>query len=108
MRRCAHPRRAAAWRPAASSIQRRLGTLDSEDNLPHHRDLRDECGDQLGGADGDRLAAGQLSLDWLFAAAGAALTSDSTLRFGGRDGVDADLHGNSSYTVIDVRDVPDR
>ncbi len=44
---------------------------------------------------------------WVFAADGATLTSDSTLRFRSREEVEADLttHG---YDVIDVRDAPDR
>jgi SAM-dependent methyltransferase len=44
---------------------------------------------------------------WVFAADGARLTSDSTLRFRERDEVEADLvdHG---YLVTDVRDAPDR
>jgi SAM-dependent methyltransferase len=44
---------------------------------------------------------------WVFAADGAVLTSDSTLRFRERDEVEAALlaHG---YVVDDVRDAPDR
>jgi SAM-dependent methyltransferase len=44
---------------------------------------------------------------WVFAADGAVLTSDSTLRFRQRDEVEAALlaHG---YVVDDVRDAPDR
>jgi SAM-dependent methyltransferase len=43
----------------------------------------------------------------VFAADGAVLTSDSTLRFRTRDEIEAALvdHG---YTVVDVRDAPDR
>lgn len=44
---------------------------------------------------------------WGFAADGAVLTSDSTLRFRERDEVEASLlaHG---YVVDDIRDAPDR
>lgn len=44
---------------------------------------------------------------WVFAADGAVLTSDSTLRFRERDEVEAALlaHG---YVVDDIRDAPDR
>ena len=44
---------------------------------------------------------------WVFAADGAVLTSDSTLRFRTRHEVEADLteHG---YAVDDVIDAPDR
>ncbi|TDD23652.1 class I SAM-dependent methyltransferase [Nonomuraea diastatica] len=44
---------------------------------------------------------------WVFAADGAVLTSDSTLRFRERDEVEADLaeHG---YTLKEVRGAPDR
>ncbi len=44
---------------------------------------------------------------WVFAADGATLTSDSTLRFRGRDEVVADLAAYG-YVVDDVRDAPDR
>ena len=50
-----------------------------------------------------------VSFRWtfVFASDGCTLTSDSTLRFRGRDEVEADLvaHG---FTVDDVRDAPDR
>jgi SAM-dependent methyltransferase len=44
---------------------------------------------------------------WVFAADGAVLTSDSTLRFREREEIEADLvaHG---YSVDEVRDAPDR
>ena len=44
---------------------------------------------------------------WIFAADGATLTSDSTLRFRDRDEVEADLQA-TGYEVDDVRDAPDR
>jgi hypothetical protein len=44
---------------------------------------------------------------WVFAADGAVLTSDSTLRFRERDEVEADLFAHG-YVVDDVRDAPDR
>ncbi|GAA1854582.1 class I SAM-dependent methyltransferase [Microlunatus capsulatus] len=44
---------------------------------------------------------------WRFAADGAVLTSDSTLRFRTRDEVAEDL-GRAGFTVVDVRDAPDR
>ncbi|TDE54713.1 class I SAM-dependent methyltransferase [Nonomuraea mesophila] len=44
---------------------------------------------------------------WVFAADGAVLTSDSTLRFRERDEVEADLAGHG-YTVKEVRGAPDR
>lgn len=43
----------------------------------------------------------------VFAADGAAITSDSTLRFRDRDEVERSLH-DAGYTVEDVRDAPDR
>ena len=50
-----------------------------------------------------------VSFRWtfVFASDGCTLTSDSTLRFRGRDEVEADLvaHG---FAVDDVRDAPDR
>ncbi|MEO3868726.1 class I SAM-dependent methyltransferase [Nonomuraea sp. B12E4] len=44
---------------------------------------------------------------WVFEADGQVLTSDSTLRFRGREEVEAELvaHG---YEVVEVRDAPDR
>jgi hypothetical protein len=44
---------------------------------------------------------------WVFASDGAALTSDSTLRFRERDEVEEAL-GAHGYVVGDVRDAPDR
>ncbi|WP_078862017.1 class I SAM-dependent methyltransferase [Streptomyces sp. NRRL F-5123] len=44
---------------------------------------------------------------YVFAADGAVLTSDSTLRFRGRDEVAADLTAHG-FTVQEVRDAPDR
>lgn len=44
---------------------------------------------------------------YVFAADGAVLTSDSTLRFRGREEVEADLEGHG-YVVEEVRDAPDR
>ena len=44
---------------------------------------------------------------WCFADDGATLTSDSTLRFRARDELESDLRANG-YTVLDVRDAPDR
>lgn len=44
---------------------------------------------------------------WVFESDGAVLTSDSTLRFRGREEIDSDLrcHG---FEVEDVRGAPDR
>ncbi|MEZ3178038.1 class I SAM-dependent methyltransferase [Streptomyces pimonensis] len=44
---------------------------------------------------------------YVFAADGAVLTSDSTLRFRGREEVEADLAGHG-FAVDEVRDAPDR
>jgi SAM-dependent methyltransferase len=44
---------------------------------------------------------------WIFDSDGATLTSDSTLRFRGREEVAADLHA-TGYVLDDVRDAPDR
>ncbi|MFG3003488.1 class I SAM-dependent methyltransferase [Streptomyces calvus] len=44
---------------------------------------------------------------YVFAADGAVLTSDSTLRFRGREEAEADLAAHG-FTVDDVRDAPDR
>ena len=44
---------------------------------------------------------------WVFASDGATLTSNSTLRFRQSGEVEADLH-DSGYSIVDVRDVPDR
>jgi SAM-dependent methyltransferase len=44
---------------------------------------------------------------WIFHSDGAALTSDSTLRFRERNEVEADLHA-AGYEMVDVRDAPDR
>jgi SAM-dependent methyltransferase len=44
---------------------------------------------------------------WIFAQDGARLTSTSTLRFRGRDEVDADLRAHG-YDVVEVRGAPDR
>lgn len=44
---------------------------------------------------------------YVFAADGQVLTSDSTLRFRGRDEVEAAL-ADHGYVVTDVRDAPDR
>jgi hypothetical protein len=44
---------------------------------------------------------------YTFLADGATITSDSTLRFRGRDEVESSLAA-SGYQVLDVREVPDR
>lgn len=44
---------------------------------------------------------------WVFAADGQVLTSDSTLRFRGRDEVELSLDANG-YALDEVRDAPDR
>ncbi len=44
---------------------------------------------------------------YVFAAVGTVLTSDSTLRFRGREEVEADLAGHG-FAVEGVRDAPDR
>jgi hypothetical protein len=44
---------------------------------------------------------------WVFAADGAVLTSDSTLRFRERSEIEESLVA-SGYVVEDVRDAPDR
>lgn len=44
---------------------------------------------------------------WVFAADGQTVTSDSTLRFRGRDEVEAELTAQG-FTVAEVRDAPDR
>ena len=50
-----------------------------------------------------------ISFRWnfVFAADGAVLTSDSTLRFRGRDEIAASLEA-TGFAVEDVRDAPDR
>ncbi len=53
------------------------------------------------------MAAGEHSLDLVFARDGARLTSTSTLRFRERSEVESDLHANG-YEVVDVRGAPDR
>jgi SAM-dependent methyltransferase len=59
---------------------------------------------ELTGVDGPLVG---IRWTWEFAADGAVLTSESTLRFRDRDEVEADLRA-SGCTVVDVRDAPDR
>lgn len=54
--------------------------------------------------DGDRVS---FRCTYVFAADGATLTSDSTLRFRTRDEIEGSLR-SAGYALVDVRDAPDR
>jgi len=89
------------WKEWNRAESYRSTTIDGVGKVENWVDVTD-----IDRADPDSLL---VSFRWtfVFASDGCTLTSDSTLRFRGRDEVEADLvaHG---FAVDDVRDAPDR
>ena len=85
-----------AWHEWNRAASYRVTEVDGAGAIEHWVDVTNVSGPLV-----------SFRLTWVFAAEGELLTSESTLRFRGRDEVQADLAENG-YLVEDVRGAPDR
>lgn len=98
----------AAWSSRPATRKSRLGGDGTRPKPSPRRDVPgvgavESWGDPLE-VDGEYVTSRGT---YVFESDGAVLTSDSTLRFRGRDQIEASLH-EAGFVVEDVRDAPDR